>query len=87
VQSGIQGKVTFVSYAKPFKWLAKVTLPDGEQRTSGFDGKVSWSTDHKGAEVDDSTPLESVRRDADLQYPPAPNRLFREIRIGRDHGF
>jgi hypothetical protein len=67
--SGINGKVTFVAYAKPFKWLAKVTRPDGEQRVNGFDGEVFWSLGPKGAEIDKSTPLESVRRDSDLYYP------------------
>lgn len=67
--SGMRGKVTFVAYAKPFKWLSKVKMPDGEERVNGFDGEVSWSTGPKGAEIDESTPVESVRRDADLQYP------------------
>ena len=67
--SGVSGKVTFVAYAKPFKWLSKIKMPDGEERVNGFDGEVSWSTGPKGAEIDKSTPLESVRRDADLQYP------------------
>jgi len=62
------GKVTFVSYSKPFKFLAKVTRQNGEQQTAGFDGEVSWSIGPKGAEIDRSIPLESVRRDADLQY-------------------
>jgi hypothetical protein len=43
-------------------------MPDGGQRSSGFDGKISWSIGPKGAEIDTSVPLESVRRDADLQY-------------------
>ncbi len=67
--SGVKGKVTFVAYSKPFKWLSKVTMADGEQRVNGFDGEVSWSMGPKGAEIDKSVPLESVRRDADLQYP------------------
>jgi hypothetical protein len=66
---GIRGKATFVAYSKPFKWLSKVTMPNGEQRMSGFDGQVSWTTGPKGAEIDTSVPLESVRRDSDLQYP------------------
>jgi hypothetical protein len=66
--TGIQGKIMFVSYAKPFKWLSKVTRPDGSQRTDGFDGKIFWSLGPKGAEIDESVPVESVRRDADLQY-------------------
>jgi hypothetical protein len=65
---GVKGKIIFVSYAKPFKWLSKQTLPDGGQRTDGFDGQISWSIGPKGAEVDRSVPLESVRRDGDLQY-------------------
>jgi len=65
---GMPGKITFVSYSKPFKWLAKVTMPDGGERTHGFDGQVSWSSGPKGAEIDKSVPVESVRRDADLQY-------------------
>ena len=69
VSPGTPGKITFVSYAKPFKWLAKITMPDGAQRTSGFDGEISWSVSPKGTEIDTSVPIESVRRDADLQYP------------------
>jgi len=67
-RTGMSGKATFVSYAKPFKSLFKVTRPDGEQVTSGFDGTVSWTITSKGASIDQGTPLESVRRDADLQY-------------------
>jgi hypothetical protein len=52
--SGIQGKVAFVAYAKPFKWLSKVTMPDGEVRVHGFDGEVSWSTSPADPEIDDS---------------------------------
>ena len=65
---GMKGKITFVSYAKPFKWLARVTMPDGAERTNGFDGEVSWTSGPKGAEIDKSVPVESVRRDSDLQY-------------------
>jgi hypothetical protein len=67
--AGMQGKVTFVAYAKPCKGLSKVTMPDGGERVDGFDGEVSWSMGPKGAEIDKSVPLESVRRDADLRYP------------------
>lgn len=66
--SGVKGKATFVAYSKPFKWLSKVTMPEGEQRVNGFDGEVSWTTGPKGVEIDKSAPLESARRDADLQY-------------------
>ena len=67
--TGLKGKATFVFYAKPFKTLQKLTLPDGHEITSGFDGSVSWSISPQGASIDKATPLESDRRDADLQYP------------------
>ncbi len=66
--SGMQGKATFVGYSKPFKSLFKVTRPDGTESVFGFDGKVSWAVTPKGASIDKDTPIESVRRDADLQY-------------------
>lgn len=66
--TGAQGKATFVSYSKPFKSLFKVTRPDGSEIVSGFDGTASWSITPQGASIDKDTPLESVRRDADLQY-------------------
>jgi outer membrane lipoprotein-sorting protein len=67
-RTGMQGKASFVSYAKPFKSLFRVTRPDGTQTTAGFDGTVSWTIGPGGASIDKSTPLESNRRDADLQY-------------------
>jgi outer membrane lipoprotein-sorting protein len=66
-QTGMSRKITFVAYAKPFKTLQKVALPDGEA-VSGFDGSVSWTINPQGPQIDRSTPLEAVRRDADLQY-------------------
>ena len=66
--SSTPGKATFVAHAKPFKSLFKVTRPDGSEVTQGFDGAVSWSIDAQGASIDKDTPLESARRDADLQY-------------------
>jgi hypothetical protein len=66
--SGMQGKATFVAYAKPFKSLFTVTRPDGHESTSGFDGRVSWSVSPQGASIDHDTPIEAVRRDADLHY-------------------
>jgi hypothetical protein len=66
--AGMKEKITFVAYSKPFKFLARVNLPGG-QRINGFNGEVSWSVTAKGAEIDKSTPVESNRRDADLQYP------------------
>lgn len=64
----LKGKATFVFYAKPFKSLQKITLPDGHEITSGFDGAVSWSITPQGASIDKDTLVESDRRDADLQY-------------------
>ncbi|MFZ0953876.1 MAG: hypothetical protein WAN17_16515 [Candidatus Sulfotelmatobacter sp.] len=66
--TGLSGKATFVSYAKPFKSIFKVTHADGGQAISGFDGKVSWSIDAQGPSIDKDTALEAVRRYADLQY-------------------
>lgn len=66
--TGMQGKATFVAYAKPFKFLHKVTLPSGREVISGFDGSVSWSVTPQGASIDKATAVEAVRRDADLQY-------------------
>jgi hypothetical protein len=66
--TGLPAKATFVSYAKPFKSIFKVTHADGSEIISGFDGEVSWSIDAQGASIDKDTALEAVRRDADLQY-------------------
>lgn len=73
--------VTFVNYAKPFKTLTKITLPDGKQITQGFDGKVSWTITSEGASIDKDTPLESIRRDADLQYPLHQPDYFRKFEL------
>jgi len=77
--TGLQGKATFVSYSKPFKSLFKVTLPEGGEIDSGFDGTVSWTTTPKGASIDKDTPLESARRDADLQYPLHQPDYFKKL--------
>lgn len=63
-----KGKFTFVGYSKPFKFLQRVKRPDGTEVTSGFDGRISWSIAPKGASIDKDTPVEAIRRDADLQY-------------------
>ncbi len=77
--TGMKGKATFTSYAKPFKQLWKVTQPDGTVITSGFDGSVSWSITPKGADIDKDTPVESDRRDADLQYPLHQPDYFKKL--------
>ncbi|HYL77024.1 MAG TPA: hypothetical protein VEU96_22605 [Bryobacteraceae bacterium] len=66
--TGGAGTATFVFYAMPFKWVHRVSLPNGREVTSGFDGRVSWSIASQGAVVDKDTPVEAARRDADLQY-------------------
>jgi hypothetical protein len=66
--NGIQGKATFIAFAKPFKTLNKVTLPGGVEIVSGFDGSVSWSITPQGASIDKASPVEAARRHADLQY-------------------
>jgi hypothetical protein len=68
VATGLPGKATFVSYSKPFKSLFKVTRPDGPEILAGFDGTVSWTISPEGTSIDTATPVESARRDADLQY-------------------
>ncbi|HUA62694.1 MAG TPA: hypothetical protein VML19_28315 [Verrucomicrobiae bacterium] len=79
--SGIQGKITFTSYNKPFKWLAKIHMPDGTERVNGFDGAVSWSTGPKGAEIDTSIPVESNRRDSDLHYALHQPDYFQKLEL------
>jgi len=75
----LKGEATFIFYAKPFKGLQKVTLPDGSEIISGFDGAVSWSITPQGASIDKDTPVESDRRDADLQYALHQPDYFRKI--------
>jgi hypothetical protein len=77
--TGLKGKATFVSYSKPFKSLFKVTLPDGKEIDSGFDGTVSWTMRPQGASIDKDTPLESARRDADLQYALHQPDYFKKL--------
>jgi len=77
--TGMPGKATFVYYAKPFKTLMKVTRANGSESVSGFDGGVSWSVDSKGASIDKDTPLEAVRREADLQYALHQRDYFKTL--------
>jgi hypothetical protein len=79
--TGMAGKATFVYYAKPFKTLFKVTLPDGSEVLSGFDGATSWSVNRQGARIDKDIPLDSVRRDADLQYPLHQPDYFKKFEL------
>src|SRR6202007_936058 len=80
-RTGMAGKATFVYQAKPFKTLFKVTRPDGTETLAGFDGKVSWTVTSKGAEIDKDTPLDAVRRDADLQYALHQPDYFRKLEL------
>ena len=80
-KTGTAGKAMFVYRAKPFKTLLKLTRPDGTEVTSGFDGEVSWTITSKGAEVDKDTPLDAIRRDADLQYPLHQPDYFKKLEL------
>ena len=81
------GRASFVYYAKPFKSLFKLTLPDGTNITAGFDGKVSWTITPQGASLDKDTPLYAIRRDADLQYPLHQPDYFRKFELAGVTGF
>jgi hypothetical protein len=78
-RTGMAGKATFVYQAKPFKTLFKMTRPEGTETFAGFDGKVSWTITSKGVEIDKDTPLDAVRRDADLQYALHQPDYFRKL--------
>jgi hypothetical protein len=80
-KTGMPGKATFVYRAKPFKMLLKLTRPDGSEVRSGFDGKVSWTITSSGAEIDKDTPLDAIRRDADLQYPLHQPDYFKKLEL------
>jgi len=80
-RSDTPGKLVVVSYTEPFKQRTEVTRPDGTKVVSGFDGTVSWTMGPDGATIDSSTPLESVRRDADLQYPLHQPDYFQTLEL------
>lgn len=80
-ETGQAGKASFVFYSAPFKSLNKINLPNGDEITSGFDGNVSWTITPKGAEIDKDTPLEAIRRDADLQYSLHQPDYFKKIEL------
>ena len=75
------GTATFIYYAKPFKTLMKITRQDQTQSLSGFDGRVSWSIARNGASIDKETPLDAIRRDADLQYALHQPDYFRKLEL------
>lgn len=79
--AGTAGKAIFVSYSKPFKSLFKLTRPDGTEIVAGFDGKISWAITPQGASIDNKTPVESARRDADLQYPLHQPDYFNKLEL------
>jgi outer membrane lipoprotein-sorting protein len=79
--TGMKGEATFISYAKPFKSLFKVTRPDGQEVVSGFDGTVSWSVTPQGASIDKDTAIDAVRRDADLQYALHQPDYFQKLEL------
>src|SRR5580700_3092572 len=75
----MQGRATFVYYAKPCKSLIKIKRPDGGEVTSGFDGSISWSINPKGATIDRDTAVEAMRRDTDFQYPLHQPDYFQKL--------
>jgi hypothetical protein len=77
----MKGKATFVGYAKPFLQLGKLTLPDGREILSGFNGGISWEVSPKGASIDKDSPVEAARRDADLQYELHQPDYFRNFEL------
>lgn len=79
--AGMPGKATFVHYARPFKTLFKVTRHDGSEIRQGFDGTVSWGITPQGASIDKDTPVESGRRDADLQYALHQPVYFKKLEL------
>ena len=58
-----------------------MTRPDGTQITGGFDGKVSWTITPQGPEIDKDTPLDAIRRDADLQYALHQPDYFKNLEL------
>jgi outer membrane lipoprotein-sorting protein len=79
--TGMKGEATFISYAKPFKSLFKLTRPDGQETVSGFDGAVSWSVTPQGPMIDKDTPIDALRRDADLQYALHQPDYFQKLEL------
>ncbi|HTS37921.1 MAG TPA: hypothetical protein VMH04_19755 [Candidatus Solibacter sp.] len=73
--------ITFIHYAKPFKTLTKATTSEGKEILQGFDGNVSWSLTPQGANIDKETAPESIRRDADLQYPLHQPDYFTKLEL------
>jgi hypothetical protein len=72
-------KSKFVYYARPSKMLMKVARPDGREVVSGFDGYTSWAVAPEGASVDREVALDSMRRDADLQFPLHEQDYFKKL--------
>ena len=79
--TGMANKATFVYYAKPFKFVLRVTRADGSEIVQGFDGKISWALTPKGASIDKDTPTEAIRRDADLQYTLHQPDYFQKLEL------
>lgn len=77
--SGSSGKSKFIYYAKPGKYLLKVFGPDGTEVVSGFDGNMAWTQTEQGASVDKDVIVDSLRRDADLQYALHQTDYFKNL--------
>lgn len=77
--SGKAGKSKFIYYAKPGKYLLKVFRPDGTEVVTGFDGNMAWTQTEHEANVEKDVIVDSMRRDADLQYPLHETDYFRNL--------
>jgi len=77
--SAAPGKTKILFYAKPFRQFVKITRPDGREITTGFDGAVSWTVTAEAASIDHDTPVESDRRDSDLQYALHQTDYFEKL--------
>jgi len=76
---GPNGKADVSIWWKQFKFLSKVKHADGTEFTSGFDGQTAWTITPKGATIDTDVPVESNRRDSDLQYPLHQPNYFKNL--------
>lgn len=69
-------------YYKGGKRLEKLTLKDGRQQLSGFDGKIGWVLNTKGeASLQEGNEALSLARDADMFYPALVLEYFRTMEV------
>lgn len=64
------------------KLLQKVTLPDGTENRSGFDGTTAWDLDHSGkASLATGDIIKTTARDADMYYHLHVMKYFRSMQV------